>query len=97
MGVERAGVLGCYGCGLRVMRGVFELPVFVCLFIPGFGPLALVSLVSPVCEPSGLVSNSVSICSPFPFGSLVLVIGLVAVFCWVHVVVLALGFVVIGV
>jgi hypothetical protein len=50
-----------------------------------------------VCEPSGLVSDSVSICLLFPFGSLVLVIGLVAVFSWVHVVVLTLGFVVIGV
>jgi hypothetical protein len=71
---------------------VLELPELAYLVVPAFEPLALVCLVSLVCEPIGLVS--VSICFPVSFGPLVLAISVVAALGWVCVAVLA--FVVIG-
>jgi hypothetical protein len=77
-----------------VLELVPELLGFVGPVDHAFEPLALVCLVSLVCEPFALISVSVSL--PVSFGLLVLSICVVAVLGCICVVVLALVFVGIG-
>ena len=77
-----------------VLELVPELLGFVGSAGHAFEPLALVCLVSLVCEPFALVSAPV--CLPVPFGLLVLSIGIVAILGCVCVAVLAPVFVGIG-
>jgi hypothetical protein len=77
-----------------VLGLVYELPEFVYPVDPAFEPLVLVCFVSLVCEPFALASISIRL--PFPSGSVVLAIGVVAAFGWFCVVLLALVLVGIG-
>ena len=77
-----------------VLELVPELLGFVGSAGHAFEPLALVCLVSLMCEPFALVSTSIHL--SFLFGLLVLAIGVVAILGWVYVVVLVLVFMGVG-